>query len=71
MKIYVDDYKKSDDLLDTNAINMAISKANKGDTIVFGNRIYRSGTIRLKDDINIFLKKAPFFLKVKTLIIYF
>ena len=56
MKIYVDDYKKSDDLIDTNAINIAISKANKGDTIVFGNRIYRSGTIRLKDDINIFLK---------------
>lgn len=55
MDIYVDDYKLENDILDTNAINKAISIANKNDRIVFKNRLYISGTINLKSDITLYL----------------
>ena len=54
MDIYVDNYKNKDDVLDTNAINKAISIAKIDDRIIFKNRLYISGTIYLKDNINLY-----------------
>ncbi len=56
MDIYVDDYKEISDELDTNAINRAIAIAKEDDRVVFKNRLYISGTIKLKSNLNIYFK---------------
>ena len=56
MKIFVDDYKNENDILDTNCINLAIKNAKEDDIIVFKNRLYKSGTIYLKSDINLYFE---------------
>ena len=56
MDIYVDDYKEINDVLDTNAINKAISIAKDNDRVIFKNRLYISGTIKLKSNLNIYFE---------------
>ena len=58
MDIYVDDYKNNEDINDTKAINLAISKCNINDRVVFKNREYRSGTINLKDNLSLYFDNA-------------